>query len=347
MSYPPVDENQILNKKCLRCEGIMIRIRREVQVKYFFSLKQLYCAMRHDNEGGKGIKHSYGPCFQKHLTQEELVKVDKMIKKNPSITTSHAIAGIANSRIFEHEIRKSRVRSGLSSPLSKNHFEEFAKIKEEFPGYIISAELASAKFCIIFSVPKMTKVKLPFDTQPMITGETYKAVCEGYYLCYTVIYVPEMKKHLVIFQAIVKKLDTNQFAVYFEALSKKFGIVPDTFRGMIMDFSFVQCEGFLKTFFSSFRLDKAHAMPFLKRYFMHWMQSVQKIVSNYTVVSPVTNVSVFVESGRKILSEFPCARRWIKWRLQLSIAQYNNITVAGLKRTYHIMVYIRGSTCLK
>lgn len=169
----------------------------------------------------------------------------------------------------------------------------------------------------------------------MMTDVTYKAVCEGYYLCSTVIFVPEMKKHLVIFQAIIKKLDTNQFALYFEVLFKHFDIVPETFLGMIMDFSLSQRECYLKALFSSFGLDKAHAMPFLKGCYMHWKQSVQKIVSNYAIVPPskrklfktlthqvrsTTSRRVFVQSGRRILEEFPCARPRLKCWLQPSVA---------------------------
>lgn len=170
--------------------------------------------------------------------------MDTTIKKKPSIT---AITGIVASRIFDSEegieninpiisnkdrtkndVTKSRIRSGLSNPLSKDPFEEFVKIKEEFPEYIISAESASSKFFIMFSAPDMTKAKLPFNSRSMLTNVTYKAVCIGYYSVSTVIYVPDMKKHLVIFQAIIKKLNTNQFAVYFEALFKFFDIIPET-----------------------------------------------------------------------------------------------------------------------
>ncbi|GAA5796228.1 hypothetical protein HPULCUR_001598 [Helicostylum pulchrum] len=144
-----------------------------------------------------------------------------------------------------------------------------------------------------------------------------------------------MKKHLVIFQAIIKKLDTNQFALYFEVLFKHFDIVPETFLGMIMDFSLSQRECYLKALFSSFGLDKAHAMPFLKGCYMHWKQSVQKIVSNYAIVPPskrklfktlthqvrsTTSRRVFVQSGRRILEEFPCARPRLKCWLQPSVA---------------------------
>lgn len=101
-----------------------------------------------------------------------------------------------------------------------------------------------------------------------------------------------------------------------------------------MDFSLTQREGFLRARFSSSGLDKAHAIPFLKGCYMHWIQSVQRIVSNYAVVphnksdlfrfltykmQKTTVDAVFVESNRRIITEFPCARRWIKWWLQPSI----------------------------
>lgn len=83
-------------------------------------------------------------------------------------------------------------------------------------------------FFIMFSVPETIKAKLPFNAHSMITNVTYKVVCVGYYLVSTVIYEPDVKNHLVIFQAIIKKVDINQFSVYFEALFKFFDIFPET-----------------------------------------------------------------------------------------------------------------------
>lgn len=129
--------------------------------------------MSHIIDEEKNIVHNNEQYAQKHLTQEEMAKVNKMIKKNPSVTAISAITGIVDSRIFKaeedveninpillnkdrikHEIRKSRIRGGLSNPLSKDSFEEFAKIEEELLDCIFSAEITSSKFCIMFSAPE-------------------------------------------------------------------------------------------------------------------------------------------------------------------------------------------------
>ncbi|KAG2191986.1 hypothetical protein INT47_000778 [Mucor saturninus] len=177
--------------------------------------------------------------------------------------------------------------------------------------------------------------KLPFENYPIITDVTFKAVPKGFYLCSTVIFVPEMKKHIVIFQAIIKKLDADQFAIYFKALFEKFAIKSYNFLGMIMDFSQAQREGFYQAFKSCFPDSGILPTRLLKGCYMHWKQYVQRIISNHSLV-PAENSNqfnsltykllkttveeVFVETAQSMIREFPNVRRWFQWWLQLTIS---------------------------
>lgn len=350
---PPIKEESIKTQKCLICKELVAWTKCKVKAVFYFSAKRMDCTMTHTINKNKGIFHDHSPYSQKHLTQDQLEKVDGLVKSQHAITANSGLTGIAggknvapdediekisdillNKDRVKHELRAARIRNGLNIR-TNDLFEEFTKIEDEFPDFINSAELVSSKFCITFSAPMMTMSKLPFETYPMVTDVTFKAVCDGYYLCSTVIYVPVMQRHVVIFQAVIKSLTTERFAQYFEALFAKFAIKPESFLGMIMDFSMAQREGFLRAFLTSFGFSKAQAMPFLKGCYMHWRISVQRIVSNHTVVSPekaqcflnltysmqrTTVNAVFDETVQNMLREFPNSRPWLQWWLQPSVA---------------------------
>lgn len=120
----------------------------------------------------------------------------------------------------------------------------------------------------------MTMAELPFKTHPIITDVTLKAVPEGHYPCSTVIYVPAMKKHIVIFQAVKKIL----IQVNLLCTLKKFAIIPNNFLGIFMIFH---------KFFDS---TDVHLDLLLRGCYMRWKQSVQIIVSNHAIVSPAKTV---------------------------------------------------------
>ncbi|KAI9357109.1 hypothetical protein BD770DRAFT_443807 [Pilaira anomala] len=337
---PPTKEELTKTRKCLICQELVAWTKCKVKAVFYFSFKRMDCTMTHIINKSKGIFHDHGSYSQKHLTQDQLEKVDELVKSHHAITANSGLTCIAegknvtpdedidvliNMDRVKHELRASRIRNGLNIR-TNDLFEEFTKIEDEFPNFFNSAELVSSKFCLTFSAPMMTMSKLPFETHPMITDVAYKAVRDGYYLCSTV-----MQRHVVIFQAVIKSLTTERFTQYFEALFAKFSIKPESFLVMIMDFSMAQHEGFL----ISFGFSKAQAMSFLIGCYMHWKQSVQRIVSNHAVVSPEkaqrflnltynmqrTTVDViFDDTVQNILREFPNSRRWVQWWIQLSIA---------------------------
>lgn len=358
-SRPPIKESLIKSKQCPECQERVTWTQCKVKVEFYFSAKRLDCTMKHVIDKNKGIFHDHGSYSQIHHTQDQ--QVDNLANKSqqPSIITaaknSSNTEDFINAEILkleegfyeiimdremaaEHELIVSRLLNELSAEETNDNddlFDEFSQIEDDYPDFIISAEMVSSKFCITFSAPIMTTSKLPFDTYPMITGVSTKALCDDYYLCSTVIYVPIMKRHLVIFQAVIKQWTADQFATYFDALFAHFTIKPETFLGMVVDFSLAKREGFLQSFSSSFGFNRAQAMPFLKGCYMQWKKSVQRLVVNHRVVRPgtaprfisLTNAmqtatvdEIFLDSVTSLLKEFPNSRLWVRWWLRPGVS---------------------------
>lgn len=64
----------------------------------------------------------------------------------------------------KHELRASRIQTGLSTNSKNDLFEDFKKIEDEFPEYNTSTQLVLSKFCILFSASEIAMSKLPFET---------------------------------------------------------------------------------------------------------------------------------------------------------------------------------------
>ncbi|KAI9325809.1 hypothetical protein BD770DRAFT_102664 [Pilaira anomala] len=239
---PPTKEELTKTRKCLICQELVAWAKCKVKAVFYFSFKRTDFTMSHIINKSKGIFHDHGSYSQKHLTQDQLKKVDELVKSHHAITANSGLTGIVggnnvapdediekisdiliNKDRVKHELRASRIRNGLNIR-TNDLFEEFTKIEDEFPNFFNSAELVSSKFCLTFSAPMMTMSKLPFGTHPMITDVAYKAVRDGYYLCSIV-----MQRHVVIFQAVIKSLTTERFTQYFEALFAKFPLSQNLF----------------------------------------------------------------------------------------------------------------------
>lgn len=100
----------------------------------------------------------------------------------------------------------------------------------------------------------MTQYNLPFGSEPIIVDVTYKALEEKYNLCSAVIYMKELKKHIVFFQAIIKGLTAAYFKAFLMQLFEIFDIDPATFLGVIIDFSASQRLGFYEVCSAAFGL---------------------------------------------------------------------------------------------
>ena len=140
------------------------------------------------------------------------------------------------------------------------------------------------------------KYNLPFATQPIVTDATYKAVAsDKKYLCSSVIYVPEMRKSIVFFQAVIGSLEASTFATYFIKLFEHINVAKDRFLGVVMDFSAAQRLGFLHAFNYHYHNSANgsgtpeqlnEGISYFKGCHMHWMQSVQRVVKNHSAVPP-------------------------------------------------------------
>ncbi|CEG64718.1 hypothetical protein RMATCC62417_01644 [Rhizopus microsporus] len=261
---------------------------------------------------------------------------------------------------------------GVSSRAS--FFGEFEEIENEYEGFISSAEAAKQAFCIIFCSPDMKKFELPFSSQPIVTDITYKAVKDNYYLYSSVIYVSHLKKHLVIFQAIIGGLEWTFFKKYFGAFFQYFGISRKSFLVVVMDFSAAQRKGILEAYRCTFsnssgNEDIEDGIAYVKGCYMHWMQSVKRIASNYAVVPQgyqaeftklvyvLRTTAIREEFYRTVLSlciKFPNCKSWLRWWLQSSISsiisRFGNLQHHGLfnhktrtsnaVESYHSALYI-------
>ncbi|KAG2215579.1 hypothetical protein INT45_000725 [Circinella minor] len=227
--------------------------------------------------------HNHGPYVSNHLSEEEKDKLTERLLVNPTVTLKAAVQGI-NRRTgqivdlvvdinlilgtrdrVEYELNKRREQ--INMPRKGEFLGEFGKIMNNYTG-----SPAIKTYC-------------RFSNLPAVTDVTYKAIEKGYYLCTTVMYIKELKKHAVIFQAVMDGLSYNYFAQHFFAFFTEYKVKfdgEDSFLGMMMDFSLAQKKGFLQAYQQY--TGKNNGMRFLKGCYMHWMQSVQRISSNNNII---------------------------------------------------------------
>ncbi|KAK4519130.1 uncharacterized protein ATC70_009362 [Mucor velutinosus] len=297
-------------------------------------------------------KHTHTIYNSLHLDRYEKRELNKMIKTRPNITADAAISGIdpytgeitksirkinnlmANHGRTKYEIRRSKIQQDLYTT-KEDAVAAFQNLDEKYPHFMDSAQILPSKFFVSFCSPEMLKRNLPFSDQPIVTDVTFKAVPKGYYLCSSVIYIEQLKKHVVFYQAIIKSKNAQVFKQYFVALFRKFDIKLEQFLGVIMDFSAAQHEGFILALREVFGVKQHNALPFLKGCYMHWMQSVRRLSNNYQVVKPddidlilklvhrfrtTSNSIEFYRTGQEILSKFPNSKKWLQWWLQPGVS---------------------------
>ncbi|KAI7867217.1 uncharacterized protein EV154DRAFT_571744 [Mucor mucedo] len=132
-----------------------------------------------------------------------------------------------------------------------------------------------------------------FDKHPIFTDVTYKAVSSSYYLVSLVIYVEEMKKHMVFFQAVIKHQTAEKFAFYFKALFKKYAIVSKFFLCILLDFSKAEQRGFQQACEEHFHTDDKSSLSLIKGCYFYWMQSVQRMIKIQRIV-PASKSKEFI-----------------------------------------------------
>ncbi|KAG2216538.1 hypothetical protein INT45_004229 [Circinella minor] len=105
---------------------------------------------------------------------------------------------LGNLDRVNYEIRKCGKNTNEKSTDDKDMFSKFEELENEYPNYITSANITSHSFIITFRAPLMPKY-VNFKAFPCITDVTYKAFPKDRYLCSTVLYFPEIRKHSLIF----------------------------------------------------------------------------------------------------------------------------------------------------
>ncbi|KAG2216728.1 hypothetical protein INT45_013839 [Circinella minor] len=164
--------------------------------------------------------HNHGPYVSNHLSEEEKDKLTERLLVDPTVTPKAAVQDI--------NCRTGQIVDSVVdiNPILGEFLGEFGKIMNNYTG-----SPAIKTYC-------------RFSDLPAVTDVTYKAIEKGYYLCTTVIYIKELKKHAVIFQAVMDGLSHNYFAQYFFAffteckrISSNNNIIPydkaDKFRELV------------------------------------------------------------------------------------------------------------------
>ncbi|KAI9273123.1 hypothetical protein BDA99DRAFT_284548 [Phascolomyces articulosus] len=192
---------------------------------------------------------------------------------------------------------------------------------------------------------------------PVITDVTFKAVRKlkdgrKCYLCSSVLYFSEIRKHALVFQGILGGTSEMYFHQYFLAFFSAYQIDfsnENNFLGMIMDFSSAQRNGFLLAY-RQYTFGRDDGLKYLKGCYMHWMQSVQRVSSNGNAVPrderqnflklantirTTTDKQEFITTRNKIIQRFPILRKWLTWWLNPSISSmifnYNSSMKTTLK----------------
>jgi hypothetical protein len=95
------------------------------------------------------------------------------------------------------EITKSHAKQGIAK--RGDFFSESKNILHKYPSFCVSAKILPRFNIILSSSEVVLYQQLPFDQYPVITDVTYKAFKDNYYVYTSMMYVPHLTKHVVIF----------------------------------------------------------------------------------------------------------------------------------------------------
>ncbi|KAK4510813.1 uncharacterized protein ATC70_005247 [Mucor velutinosus] len=192
-------------------------------------------------------KHTHTIYNSLYLNRYEKRELNKMVKTRPNITAAAAISGIdlytgeitksvrkINNLMVNHgrtkyEIQRSKIQQDLYTTKEDDAVAAFQDLDEKYPHFMDSAQTLPSNYFVSFCSPEMLQRNLPFADQPIVTDVTFKAVPKEYYLCSSVIYIEQLQKHVVFYQAIIKSNSAQVFKQYFVALFRKFNIKLEQF----------------------------------------------------------------------------------------------------------------------
>lgn len=350
----PKSNLTISTQHCMHCNKLVQHTPCPAKVK--FVIDRNTCEMECDGS------HNHGKYLAAHLSAEEKKKFSDRVKSDPLTTPKKMVAGISsqtgenlesvrkinpilgNKDRTKYELR--RVREQSLPTRSKNFLGELGEIMtEEFEGYVVHAQVSTlSNFIVAFTSPSMQKYDLPFEKFPIVTDVTYKVINgNNRYLCSSVIFVPEIRKSIVFFQAIIGGLSMQYFTEYFVLLFNTFKLSKSNFLGVLMDFSAAQRQGLLCAFNKVFNNNNngggtteevQEAQRYLKGCYMHWMQSLNRIACNHAVV-PIGekraflslaytlrdsgSVTSFQKAVSQLLEKFPACNPWLSWWMQPTV----------------------------
>ncbi|KAI7852668.1 hypothetical protein BDC45DRAFT_537227 [Circinella umbellata] len=254
---PPLDLEQI--KKhctvigCMNCGGYLEHVN-TCTVAAHYCFRGTKCTVEQIGT------HSHAQYISKHLSEEEKDILAERLRADPTVTPKAAIQGnnrrtgevvdsviainpiLATRDITEYELNKFREKMDI--PRRGELLGEFGKILKTYPDYFLHAQVVPNSFLVIYQSPIINRY-CRFQNFPAVTDVTHKAVEKGYYVCTTVIYVPGLKRHTVIFQALLGAQKEEYFAQYFFAFFVDHKVRFDgtnPFLGMMLDFSMAQSD---------------------------------------------------------------------------------------------------------
>lgn len=330
----PSANKRRLERGCLSCNKK--RVHHGCPVKVYYKFTPQGREMHHQG------KHSHEVYMRSHLSVLQQNRMNEYIKQHLTIEPNAAVIGIdqqsrqvvgsttdidpclINRERVAYEMKKAKQAIGVPSSAS-DPFVAFNKIQADYPFFITSASIIEQQFFISFKPPTIESF-VNFARYPIVTDITYKAV-KDWYLCSSVIYAPEIAKHVVVFQAMMKGCSTRYLHQYFLFIftACKLDFVSGKVFRMVMDFSLTQINGFLSAY--NMYTGLHDGLKYLKGCYMHWMQSVQRVSSNHNAVPPQSretflalvyeirttqSVEVFNKQLLAMTTQFPPTKNWIK-----------------------------------
>ncbi|KAI7855792.1 hypothetical protein BDC45DRAFT_567754 [Circinella umbellata] len=175
--------------------------------------------------------HNHGQYISKHLSEEEKDILAERLRADPTVTPK-------------------AICEEMDIPRRGEFLGEFGKTMNTYPDYFLHAQVVPNSFLIIYRLPTINGY-CQFQDFPAVTDVTYKVVEKGYYVCTMVIYVPELKRHTIIFQGLLGGQKEEYFSQYFFAFFVDHKVRFDgtnSFLGMMLDFSMAQVNGFQQAY---------------------------------------------------------------------------------------------------
>ncbi|KAG2214760.1 hypothetical protein INT45_006289 [Circinella minor] len=345
---PPLDLEQIKKQctviGCMNCGGYLEHVD-TCTVAAHYCFRGMKCTVEQIGT------HNHAQYLSKHLSEEEKDMLAERLRVDPTVTPKAAIRGnnrrtgevvdsvidinpiLATRDRTEYELNK--IHEEIDIPRRGEFLGEFGKIMNTCPNYFLHAQVVPSSFLIIYRSPTINGY-CRFQDFPAVTDVTYKAVEKGHYVCTAVIYVPELKRHTAIFQALLGGQKEEYFSQYFFAFFVDHKVRLDGtnfFLGMMLDFSMAQVNGFQQAY--KRYTGKDDGMRYVKDCYMHWMQSVQRINSNHNIIKPeesaqfqklvyvirtTKDTDEFCRSCKELVTRYKYTYKWIKWWLQPTIS---------------------------